>query len=383
MRPSCCGSSSRLISVCLALMGLSACNNPRKLYQRGNYDDALSAAVRSLQKHPGDSRTRALLPQLYARDLSWHQSQIDQTLAGQAPDRWLKVHLQFQILEQQYRLLQRCPAALKLVQPRDVSVELHESAHNAAQGLYRQGLQDLQQPGRQPARQAYGLLSQSLELDPGLPGADQALEQAYQRAQVRLELAPLALQDERLLNQARPLSALVLQELCSTPLAALQSWVGSGFAAADSGLADQQLVLRFHDFEWGALQRDHREIDRLRDSVVISRSSDGRGHTRPVYGTVRARVLATRLRLSSHGVLEYQIRRLSDGRILASGQLPAAFAWENEYGSYQGDRRALQHKDLQLIGGRPLIPPTELQQVIACTQPALQQLRRELMDFYR
>lgn len=382
MKPICSGIASRTLLLCLILAALSACHNPRKLYQRGNYDDALSGVIHNLQRRPDDSRSRELLPQVYRQDLSWHQSQIDQALASQAPGRWLQVHQQYLVLQQQYRLLQQCPAALELVQPKDVSVELQESARNAAQGLYQQGQQILEQPGPLAARQAYALFSQALDLDPGLSEANQALQEAYNRALVHLELAPVALQGTRLQDEATPLMDAIHQVLGHPDISPFVSWVDPQTAGADS-LVDQELMLRFHDFEWGNVQRDTREMDRIRDSVVLGQTTDAQGHSEPVYGTVKARVRATRISVSGHGLLDYQIRQRSDGQVLASGQIPAAYDWVNEYGSFQGDRRALNRDDLRMIGGHPVTPPTEREQVLVCNQPALQRLRQYLVSFYR
>lgn len=60
----------------------------------------------------------------------------------------------------------------------------------------------------------------------------------------------------RLQDQARSLFALVRQELCSGPLGPFERRGDPGSALGRSTAADQELILRFRDFEWGALRRE-------------------------------------------------------------------------------------------------------------------------------
>ena len=64
------------ILVTLTALFFTACKSPSKLYEKGNYNDAIDVALKKLQKDPYDAEHRDVLKKAYSYAVSRHEDEI-------------------------------------------------------------------------------------------------------------------------------------------------------------------------------------------------------------------------------------------------------------------------------------------------------------------
>ncbi|WP_298713027.1 hypothetical protein, partial [Chitinophaga sp.] len=98
--------------------------------------------------------------------------------------------------------------------------------------------------------------------------------------------------------------------------------------------------------------------------------------------TVKATIFLTRKTVQSTGALDYRIIDVSNERILRQNRVPGSFTWQNQFGTFRGDERALSDEDKRLIQGRDLVPPPPQDLFLELTRPIYDRMARDLQSFY-
>ena len=114
----------------LAVLFVS-CKSPAKLYDRGNYNDAMDAAIKKLQKDPNDYESREVLKSSYKYAVSEYEDRIRILSAGSDQTKYDQIYLQYDQLQNLYEKIRRYPAIVQFLKPTDYSSFVETYRHKA------------------------------------------------------------------------------------------------------------------------------------------------------------------------------------------------------------------------------------------------------------
>jgi hypothetical protein len=89
------------------------------------------------------------------------------------------------------------------------------------------------------------------------------------------------------------------------------------------------------------------------------------------------------MQVISKGILSLEIKKGYNGSRILLENFPGEFVWFNEWGSYNGDKRALSKEDLQIVKNAKIAPPPHRQLFLEFTRPIYVRLTDRLRGFYR
>jgi hypothetical protein len=138
-----------------ATVVLFSCKTATKAYEKGNYHDAISLAVKKLQKDENDDASKSILKNAYKQAVETHEAEI-RTLSNSAADsRFEKIYQEYSQLQSLYETISRSPAAVKAVHPADYSSYVQTYKEKTAEIYFDRGLALMEKGDRNSFREAY------------------------------------------------------------------------------------------------------------------------------------------------------------------------------------------------------------------------------------
>ena len=147
-------------------------------------------------------------------------------------------------------------------------------------------------------------------------------------------------------------------------------------------MPDHVVAMQFDDFVVGQHYVKETVEKVTRDSVEVGKTSRG-DDQKPVYGTVSAELRTFRKEVVSSGLLTFALLGSRTTRRIIHDKFPGTYVWFCEWGSFNGDERALTKQQLGMVRGRELMPPPPQQLFVEFTKPIYGQITGRLRDFYR
>ncbi len=105
--------------------------------------------------------------------------------------------------------------------------------------------------------------------------------------------------------------------------------------------------------------------------------------TKKVYGSAKANLHVFTKTVESKGLLDFRIIDGYTNRVISQEKMPGVFVWQSQWGYFNGDERALDKKQLDLIKGKELAPPPPQDLFMLFTQPIYNQLTHKISTFYK
>ena len=373
----------RYLSVCLPAVILFACKSGEKLYNQGRYSAAVEAFVKKLQRRPQDETSLRLLPAAYDAAKDFYESRAKQALASTNPLKWEDVKNEYRSMQALYNVIRSSPAASSVVKPKDYSAAIAASGENAAEVRYDRGIQLLDERNKAAARQAYDEFDAALRLSPNFRDAASLKEQAYQLGLVHVVVSEIDVRSSYFQFSADQFRDALVRNLEDRRINTFVRFYDERRVRGEKDFhPDQYMEMRFMDFMVGQtyVDRSQREVSKV--IQVKGNKPDSTGKYPMVDITVKATIFVTRKTVESSGLLDYRIIDVTNDRILRQDRLPGSFTWQNQFGTFRGDERALSDADKNLIRGRDIPPPPPQDLFLELTRPIYDRLARDLQSFY-
>ncbi len=367
----------------LLTVALFSCKSGEKLYNQGHYDAAVGAFVKKLQRRPNDATSLQLLPKAYAAAMEDHEGRARQALASNNDLKWEAVRTEYRAMQSLYNIIRASPAASAVVKPKDYSSAITGAQENAAEARYDRGTQLLQQGDKQSAREAFNEFDAALRLAPNYRDAKQLRDQAYQVGLIHVVVSEVDIRSPYFQFPADQFRDAVMRNLEQRRINNFVKFYDERFVRNERDFQpDQYLEMRFNDFMVGQtyVDRYQREVSKV--ISVPGPKRDTTGNYIYVDITVKATLYITRKTIASNGILDYRITDVNSGKLLRQDRLPGSYTWQNQFGTFRGDERALSDEDKRLIGGRDLPPPPPQDLFTELTRPIYDRLAGDLQGFY-
>ncbi len=352
-----------LIALVLLVTG---CKTASKLYDKGNYDEAVELAVKKLQKKP-DNEMRSLLQGAYHYAVDDHENRIRQLNDNTNELKWEWIHSEYISLQRLYDAIRRSPEAMSIVNPQDYSSFLTTYADKAAEVRYERGMHWMENNDKLSFRNAYNEFSVALQYQPGDIDLAEKRSEAYENAVINVVVRPIDNYGYRYssynTNEFRNLENDLFRQLQYNTGNQFVRFYNSWDATGQNIRADQFIDFRFTTIDIGRT-RDEKSTREVSKDIVVKETVYRPDSVVKEYKKVFAKITTTRRTMSSAGNMQVNVRD-ADGHWLWSDNLRGDHDWCTEFSTYTGDERALSDSDKELLNRRQNYPPQN-DEIIRC-----------------
>ena len=179
---------SKLYTLTILLTGtiLFSCKSARKLYDKGNYDEAVTVASKKLQKKPDDAELQSIIKAAYQNAVSIHESNIRSHSNSTNELKWEWIYNEYAALQNLYNLTHDNFAIANLIHPVDYSSYLETYGNRAADTRLERGDDWFADNSRQSFKNAYYEYKAAERFKPGDISITRKISDAYEAAVVNV-----------------------------------------------------------------------------------------------------------------------------------------------------------------------------------------------------
>ena len=371
-----------ITTVFIALFLLSACTSSKQQFEKGNYEKAVALSIKKLRKKPDINKQKNILKAAYSYAVQVSEEKIKQHQQSTDRFKWDRVIEQYRKMQQLYTDLLQCPACLAVIEPIDLQNELNQALAEGANVYVEEGQKALATQQKDGGRLAYRHFAQAKAYQNNYGNIDRMLNQARIQGTEIIGISRIPVSSKGLeLN-----TAFFLQQL--TQALNDLNYFFAVFApveqlAEQKQVPDQVVDLSFDDYYIGQTYVKEVRESLVRDSVKVGEVTDSLGTKYTVYGEVKADLQRFEKTIESGGLLNIAIVEPNSRSILFQQKIPSTTVWENDWATYQGDKRALTKEELALTQEKELLPPPPQDLFYSFTRPLFDQTASLLRRRYR
>lgn len=338
-----------------------SCKTASKMYEKGNYTEAVELAAKKLQKDPKDPKLLGIIQNSYGYAVNDHESRISDYAASNNELKWEWMYNEYASLQSMYEAIYRVPSVFNLVKPNNYSSYLVTYSEKAGDVRFDRGISFMQRYEKQSYQNAYREFQAALRFKPGNRDAIMKMDEAYDYAVTNVIILPMQQQGGYVYSSftigGNNLDDQLLRNLQYSSGNEFVKFYSAWDARSKNIRVDQQVVMRLADAHIGRYQ-DYRTTRRVTKEIVVKETVYKVDSVVKEYARVSADITTTRRTIASNALLQVQVRD-EDGRWLWSDNVTGQHNWSTEFASYTGDIRALSDADKQLINRRQEFGPTE------------------------
>ncbi|WP_109830751.1 hypothetical protein [Reichenbachiella versicolor] len=361
------------------------CASAKKLYEQGNYYQAVIKAADKLRSNSDHKKTLEALKTAYPLAVENELDQIRRVKASSPAFQNSEAVYSYERLNHMYDEIRRSPGARSVISaPVSYYDELGKVKSAAAEEQYQAGLKELAEGRRENGKRAYSFFQKANQFVPNYKDATAKMDEAYQMAvlKVFVDIKPVNSQQYKLssdffYDQVK----LVLREVEQNDFIRFYTPIEAERLKLDR--PHQVLVFNFVDFTVGKTHQLQRVEKVERDSVVVGSVKLDDGTTKDAYNTVSAKLTINRMEVVSNGIVRMEVIDETSGSTLKKDDFGGEYIWFNEWGNFNGDERALTKEQIQITKNQQVMPPPVQDLFVEFTRPIFSQVRAHLIGFYR
>lgn len=338
-----------------------SCKTASKLYEKGNFDEAVELAAKKLQKDPDDSKLLELINNAYSYAVNDHERRIHSISISNKELGYESIYQEYLLLQRMYDAISKVPSVMEIVKPFNYSDYLITYSQKASDVRYERGMVFMQGNTKQSYQDAYREFQLALRFDPGNHNATNKLNEAYESAVTNVVILPMQQQNGYVYSSYN----LSTPNLEDQMVRNLQYNSGNQFIKFYSVWdvrslnvrVDQEVDLRIITMDIGR-QYDNRTARKVSKDIVIKETVYKPDSVVKEYARIYANVITTTRTSSSSVQLQMNVRN-SDGRWMWNDNVNAVYNWRTDFATFTGDERALSDADKQIVNRRHEFAPPE------------------------
>ena len=349
-----------LLAGLLSSFFLLSCKTAKKMYEKGNYDEAVELAAKKLQKDPDDPKLRSIITEAYRFAEADHQAAIRSHAQSNNELKWEWIYNEYAALQKMYEAIYRVPAIYRLLSPSDHSESLATYAERAGQVRFDRGLYFMEQDDKASYRKAYREFETALRFRPGHRDILLQKEQAWELAVTNVIVHPMLYYGGPVFSSHNP-GGLDLDDQLVRQLQFSGNEFTRFFSAWDARAQqvrpDLEIELTLSRLDIGR-PREIRNSRRVTNRVLVKETVYRPDSIVREYANVTADIITTRRTLHSEALLELNVYAAGGG-LIWNERIPASRNWSTESVHFTGDERALSSEDRQRVKQAGDPPPHE------------------------
>jgi hypothetical protein len=385
-----------LLTIILSvLMSCSGRKQMEKAISQGNYDQAISKALKKLDNNKNKKRKQdyiVMLKDAYYKVLDQDLSTINHFKKDGNPELYEQI---FNI----YLDLEARQNAIKAVMPlkignkplelkfNDYSNEIIAYRAKVSEYKYNSALALMESSNKLDFRDAYNVLASIEHINPNYKSVRSLMNEAHQKGTnyvlVSIEnqtqqIIPRQLEDDLLDFNTYGLN---------------QFWTVYHASALDEMNYDFSMQLQLQQIQVSPEHVNSRQLLREKDIVDgweyvldengnVAKDSLGNDIKVDKIVNVKARVFKIQQLKSTRVLAKVEYYDMQTDALVDAFPIESEFVFENLYATYRGDRRALRSNDKDLLNNRPLLFPSNEQMVFDTGEDLKYQLKEIIKSYY-
>ncbi len=348
------------LSIFLITLVLFSCRSAKKMYEKGNYDEAVELAAKKLQKKPNDAATLDVLQNAYRFAVEDHESRIRNNSNSNNDLRWEWNYQEYLQLQRLYESIRRSPSVFDIVRPTDYSSYVIAYKEEASNARYERGMALMENNDKLSYQKAYYEFQKALSLMPGDLTVKEKMDQAFANAVTNVIVLPVTRAGFQFSSNNHNYSTFdynLLRYLTSNNRQTFLRYYSPAEANTYNIRTDEVVEMRFSNIDPGRY-RDQRNSYEVTKQVVVKETVHKPDSITREYATVKARITRTKRTLQADGLLQVTYRDFENRR-LWSDTYRGEYNWSTEFASFTGDARALGEADKKLVELREQFPPRD------------------------
>ncbi len=347
----------------IALLGLVvfSCKTASKLYEKGNYDEAVELAAKKLQKDPADAKLLDILQNAYSYAVNDHEDRIRTNAESNNELKWEWMYNEYISLQRLYDAIYRVPSVFNIVNPVNYSSYLVTYAEKAGDIRYDRGLTFMNRYDKQSYRNAYREFQAALKFKPGHRDIIVKMDEAYDYAVTNVVILPMQQYGGYVYSSysigGNNFDDQLIRDLQYNSGNEFVKFYAGWDARSQNIRVDQEVDMQLANVNIGR-HYDNRSNRRVMKEIVVKETVYKPDSVVREYAKVYADIITTRRTMSSNAMLQVRVRG-ADGRWLWSDNFSGNHSWTTEFATYTGDSRALSETEKQLVNRRQEFAPPE------------------------
>lgn len=373
-----------LVLVIVPILFLYNCSSGKKAFENGNYYQAVVKSVNRLRSNPNHKKSKVILRESYAYAVQTLENDAAIKLAGNEPFKHTEAIRYYQQLNSLRDEIRRSPGALNVIpNPKSYHSKVESLKILATEENYNEGKRLLERGSREEARNAYYLFMAANEFTPSYKDVANLMEEAKFKATLKVLLEQIPVPG--MYNLSGGYFQDKVEEYLNTHFRSspfVRFYNEEAMKVEQVPYVDQYLKIQFDDFVVGETHLMSNTETFSRDSVIVGSITLEDGSKRNVYNTVKAKLMTSRKEVISKGLLRMQIYEAHSNALLVHKKFSSEYVWFSEWGSFNGDERALTDEQLSICGNGEVPPPPPQDLFIGFTEPIYHQLVPEINAYY-
>lgn len=349
-----------LLFASLSIVAFS-CKTARKLYEKGDYTEAVELAAKKLQKDPTDPKLLDIIQSSYKYAVNDHESRIRNNAASNNELKWEWMYNEYVSLQRMYDAIYRVPSVFTLVNPVDYSSYLVTYSEKAADIRIDRGTALMQHYNKQSYRNAYREFQAAVRLNPGSIDATQKMTEAYDYAVTNVVILPMQQQGGYVYSSytvgGNNIDDYLIRNLQYNSGNEFVKFYSAWDARSNNIRVDQEVDLRMARADIGR-QQDYKTTRRVTKEIVVKEVVYKPDSIVREYAKVHADITTVRRSISSSALLQATVRD-ENGQWIWNDSFTGQHNWSTEFATYTGDARALSESDKQLLNQQRTFAPSE------------------------
>ena len=369
----------RLLLITVLVSALVSCSAKKQIEEaisHGNYDHAISEALRKLENNKEKKRKQAyviMLKDAYDKVLAEDLAQIAHLKKDGNPELYKTIYESYADLEARQNAIKRI-MPLKIGGKtidftfNDYSNALVEYRYKTSDYLMDKGLDLLDTEDKFNAREAYNLFDYVNSINPNFEDVTTYMLEAHRKGMDYVHVS--------ILNQTHQIIPQRLEaELLDFNTYGLNQFWTTYHAIADNSIDyDFAMELQLKRINISPERINERQLLRekqiidgweylLDDNGNVAKDSLGNDIKIDKIVNVRARFFEVLQTKSSQVIADVVYKDLKQNQVIDAFTIDSGFTFENVFGRFKGDRRALNRDDVNLLRQRQVRFPSDEQMV--------------------
>jgi len=338
-----------------------SCKTASKLYEKGNYTEAVELAAKKLQKDPDDQKLLDIIKNSYSYAVNDHESRIHSLSLSTNELRYESMYNEYLSLQRMYDAIYKVPSVLEIVKPFDYSEYLVTYSQKASNVRYDRGIAFMQRYTKKSYQDAYREFQLALRFDAGNRDATIKLNEAYEYAVTNVVILPMQQQGGYVYSSysvgGNNFDDQLVRDLQYNSGNQFVKFYSAWDARSQNIRIDQEVDLRIVTMDIGR-QYDNRTTRKVSKDIVVKETAYKPDSVVKEYAKVNANIITTRRTMNSSVQLQVNVRN-AEGRWIWNDNVNAVHNWSTEFATFTGDERALSDADKQIVNRRHEFAPPE------------------------
>lgn len=340
-----------------ALLLLASCKSSKDYLAHSNEDKTLYSIIKQLNKKPTDERAIAALPQVYAQLQQTHLAAIERHKNSTHTNRWDKLNSEYRILQEMHDAIINSAAAKNVVAAVNYQPQLDSIREMAANEQYQLAQEYYHRHHWKDYRNAYTAFKKSESWINNYKDSKAMMDSAKKNGTVNIVINPV--EDNSFFYNSGWSSNGFEITAANFPQNLASDLGGKNAGRYPARLYTQWLAQREEiNADW-QVDLTVKNIDIPSPTIYnytrkrTAKVEDGKDTSgRTLYKTVSATLYIQRRSFDASAQIDLQVTDAVSKESILYDSFTDRYNWQQEAASYNGDSRALQQRDWELINNR-------------------------------